>query len=238
MRLGAEPTRSPAASQPPAPPPRPRRRGRCLTASSGRAMPAQGPARSARRRHRPPLPPKPVREVRNVVEAAGSTSVESAVLEDSQRGQPVSPPPKARIAVTGSQRAAATPPWGRADVPRPSRVSGRGVSIRSGAAAIAPVAPRHPRRHQPAPSVDQAGPGRPLTQRTVVAMIKVPAVATAERARPRRAATRSARREGHGEPMAGATQPSRGPSAASSRAPNVRWWAEEGRCHRLAYGCD
>ena len=41
---GAEPTRSPAASQPPAPPPRPQRRGRCLTASQA---PRPQPSRSA-----------------------------------------------------------------------------------------------------------------------------------------------------------------------------------------------
>ena len=42
VRPGAAPTRRPAASPRPGRPPRPRRRGRCLTASSRRAMPAQG----------------------------------------------------------------------------------------------------------------------------------------------------------------------------------------------------
>ena len=43
VRPGAEPRRNPAARQPPAPPPRPRRRGRCLTASRGGRCPPKDP---------------------------------------------------------------------------------------------------------------------------------------------------------------------------------------------------
>ena len=57
-RPGAAPTRSPAATPRPSRPPRPRRRGRSLTASRGGAMPAQGPRGCPRagssRRGRPP----------------------------------------------------------------------------------------------------------------------------------------------------------------------------------------